>query len=417
MATTLDLTSFDPALKVRYSDARVKNMVYKNNPFLAMVPKMENFGGKNLVIPIQIGVPQGRSATYAKALANKYSSAHEDFTITRNHNYALADIDNETILASMGDSNAFMEAATVEIDGALHAVTRDLAGDLFKSGTGARAQVGAIGGGGKRVTLKEISDIVHFEVGMKLLVSGATDGGDLRASSLALQCTSIDRDNGYLYFGTAVTSYAATNDWAVNDYIYVEGDAQNGTSASKVKLVGLGGWLPASAPTAGESFFGVDRSTDTTRLGGLRVTGTGVSVEEALITAAARLYREGGSPNVVFLNPEHEADLDKSLSGRMRYDSAKAFDADISFESVRLRTSAGSVQVVADPNCPKGVAYMLTLDTWKLYSLGPAPQILRTDGLRFLRNASADSVEVRCGYYAQLGCTAPGYNARISLST
>jgi len=46
-----------------------------------------------------------------------------------------------------------------------------------------------------------------------------------------------------------------------------------------------------------------------------------------------------------------------------------------------------------------------------------APKILMTDGLRFLRTENADSVTVRCGYYSQLGCTAPGWNARVALAT
>jgi len=46
----LDMTSFASALKQHYTSDRVENMVYRDNPLLAMVPKMENFGGKNLPI-------------------------------------------------------------------------------------------------------------------------------------------------------------------------------------------------------------------------------------------------------------------------------------------------------------------------------------------------------------------------------
>ena len=37
--TALNMQSFDAALKVHYTDLRVKNLVYKNNPFLAAIPK------------------------------------------------------------------------------------------------------------------------------------------------------------------------------------------------------------------------------------------------------------------------------------------------------------------------------------------------------------------------------------------
>ena len=74
---SLDLTSFAGALKEHYAGQRVQNMVYKNNPFLAMVSKYEKFGGKNYPLPLIYGNPMGRAATFATAQANKSSnSAH-----------------------------------------------------------------------------------------------------------------------------------------------------------------------------------------------------------------------------------------------------------------------------------------------------------------------------------------------------
>ena len=64
---SLDLTTFDAALKQHYTADRVENMVYMDNPFLALVPKMEAFGGRNLPIPLIYGNPQGRSATFSIA--------------------------------------------------------------------------------------------------------------------------------------------------------------------------------------------------------------------------------------------------------------------------------------------------------------------------------------------------------------
>ena len=55
---SLDLTSFDAALKQYYTDEKIYNMVYRDNPLLAMMPKREDFAGKNLPIPIIYGNPQ-----------------------------------------------------------------------------------------------------------------------------------------------------------------------------------------------------------------------------------------------------------------------------------------------------------------------------------------------------------------------
>lgn len=97
----LDLTSFASALKVHYTSDRVENMVYQDNPLLAMVPKYEQFGGKNLPIPIIYGNPQGRSATFSNAQGNKTSSKLKDFVLTRARDYSLASIDNETLFGGL----------------------------------------------------------------------------------------------------------------------------------------------------------------------------------------------------------------------------------------------------------------------------------------------------------------------------
>lgn len=47
---SLDLTSFAGALKQYYTNDKVENAVYQDNPLLAMIPKMTDFTGKNLPI-------------------------------------------------------------------------------------------------------------------------------------------------------------------------------------------------------------------------------------------------------------------------------------------------------------------------------------------------------------------------------
>ena len=109
------------------------------------------------------------------------------------------------------------------------------------------------------------------------------------------------------------------------------------------------------------------------------------------------------------------AELEKALGSKVQYVDLKA-TVDIGFRGITINGPRGPISVIADQNCPTDVAYMLQLDCWKLYSLGKAPRILDMDGLKMLRESNADAVEIRIGYYAQMGCKAPGYNARIALS-
>ncbi len=399
---SLDMTSFDAALKQHYTNDRIENMVYSDNPLLALLPKYEQFGGKNLPIDVIHGNPQGRSATFATAQANKTASKIVAFTLTRNSDYSLASISNEVIEASKGNANAFMEAATTEIDGAINAAVRSLAIALYGSGSGKIGRV-TTGSTGTSITLTEANDVTNFEVGMEIVFSTADGGGAVKSGSVTV--TGINRDTGVLTVD-AQSAIASGSGTATNDYIFVQGDYDS-------KLKGLAAWLPSSAPGA-TAFFGVDRSVDASRLGGIRYDGSSEPIEEALIGAAARVAREGGKPTHCFMNYSKFAELEKALGSKVQYVDLKA-SADIGFRGIMINGPRGPIKVIPDQNCPSGVAYMLQLDVWKLYSLGKAPKILDSDGLKMLRESSADAVEVRVGYYAQLGCRAPGFNARVAL--
>jgi len=390
----LNMTTFAAALKQHYTDEKIENMVYKDNPFLAMISKYEDFGGENLKLPVKYGIPMGRSATFADAVANKSASQLKAFLLTRKADYAIASIANETIEASKGNANAFIEAATFEIDGAIESATRSLAVSLFGDGTGSIGVIGSMAtttASNDTITLATIQDITNFEVGMQLNFGTATVNKEI---------SSINRDTGVFILDAA-------SGGTTTEAIYVDGDKDN-------MLKGLSAWLPSTAPTSGDSFFGVDRSADSTRLAGIRFDASSLPLEEGLIGAAARVAREGGKPDVCFLNYSNFGDLEKALGSKVSYVDVKV-NPEIGFRGILIHGPRGPIKVIPDQNCPNGVAYMLQMDVWKLYSLGKAPKILDSDGLKFLRESTADAVEARIGYYAQLGCRAPGFNVRVGL--
>lgn len=407
---TLDMTSFDAALKEYYTDERIYNMCYTDNPALAMLAKMENFKGRNHPVPIVYGNPQGRSATFATAQANKSDVQVEAFLLTRKKDYGLASIDNEALEASEGDKGSFLSAQTEQIDGVIASVADSLAVAIFGTGSGLRGQVLAEPSTNAttfQITLKNIQDVTKFERNQTLVIYSAETGGSKRTSDGTddeWTVAAVDRDTGVL---TLNGSYDGSGDIAANEYIFVEGDRGS-------MLSGFRAWLPDSAPSA-TAFFGVDRSVDPTRLAGLRYDGSAQPIEEALIDAASRLAREGARPDTCFIGYSKWAELEKALGSKVQYVDIKG-PAEVGFRGIMINGPRGPIKVVADRSCPSDRAFMLTMNTWKLYSLGAAPKILRTDGLQMLREATADSYEVRVGYYAQLGCRAPGHNMNIKLA-
>jgi hypothetical protein len=83
----------------------MKDLVYKENPFLALVPKDESpdgFAGKYIPVPLEYGTPQGRSHTFSNAqsqqtptsLVSYFVYVIEDYQLVRvfEANYKLGKI-------------------------------------------------------------------------------------------------------------------------------------------------------------------------------------------------------------------------------------------------------------------------------------------------------------------------------------
>lgn len=367
-----------------------------------MVPKKTDFGGKYKPIPIVTGVSQGRSATFANAQGNQSAVQIESFLLTRMSDYSIATIDNQTMLASKTDKMAFLEGAKLVIDGAIRSCTNSLASALFRSGTGTIGQIGAVVG--NQFTLTNASDIVQFENNM-YLVSSATDGGaPVGAPSVGI-VTAVDRTNGIITIGAG-----APAGWIVGGFLSVQGDLN-------AKISGLNAWIPPTNPSA-TAFYGVNRSVDVTRLGGVRFDGTSESIEEALIDGSSLLAREGGKPDVAIVNFASYSALEKSLGSKVQYvDLNLKGPAGIAFRGIMVNGANSMIKVFPDRNQLPQTCHLLQMDTWTLQCLGDAPQILRYgDGLEMLRVYNADAGEVRVGYYANLSTNAPGWNANVQLS-
>lgn len=406
VSSYLDLSAMNAALKELYDGQVVENLVYADNPFLAMLKKKTDFGGKYKPVPIIIGVSQGRSATFTNAQGNQTAAVINSFLLTRKSDYSIATIDNQTMLASKTDKMAFLEGAKLVIDAAIRSITLSLASASFRTGTGSIGKISSISTG--VITLTNASDVVQFELN-QTLQANSTDGGTPRAALGYV--VAVNRSSGTVTVASSGLGGAAASPsgWAANDFLLVQGD-------NNAKISGLAAWLPATAPSSGDNFYGVDRSVDTVRLAGVRYDGSAQSIEEALIDASALLAREGGKPNVCIMNYASYSALEKSLGAKVQYIDFSG-PANIAFRGIMVNGASSSIKVFPDRSCQATTGYLLQMENWALESLGDAPQILRYgDGLEMLRVYNADAGEVRVGYYANVSCNAPGWSANVVLS-
>jgi hypothetical protein len=407
-STYLDMPAMNAALKEFYNGQVVENLVYADNPFLSLIKKNPDVGGKYYPVPIITGASQGRSGTFATAQANQSPVQMQEFLVTKKRDYSIATIDNETMESSRTDKAAFLKASQVLIDGAIRSITNSLASALFRNGTGSIGKIATGGITSGVITLDDPESAVQFEVNM-VLQANATDGGATPRTALGY-VIAVDTMAGTVTVSDTGLGGAAGSptSWAAADYLLVQGD-------NNAKISGLGAYFPDTAPSSGDNFYGVDRSVNPTRLAGSRKDLSSVSVEEAITKASMYVGREGGRPDVGVVSYSGFTALQNALQTKVQYVDVKG-PADLMFRGIRVNGHTSEIKIFPDRNCPGGHMYLLQMNTLELISLNDAPHIVNYGGPDMLRVATADAAELRVAYYANLTCNAPGWNGAFLIS-
>jgi hypothetical protein len=429
MATYANVSNQIAALQELITgEALMKDMIYKRNPFFSLVPKDESpdgFSGKYMPVPVVYGAGQGRSATFLKAQTNQTAALDVSFFVYRVQNYQVVTITNELLEATKNSASAFIDQASFQLDKGMQNLTNDIALGLSSDGTGARGQISAISTGA--ITLTNIADVVNFEVGMTLVSYSVSGTTATQSTSTALgYVIGVNRSTGVVTVSATAGGAAGTpTNWSTSfPYLSVEGDIVFGSGnlaigqGKAAKICGLQAWVPSTAPSAAESFWGVDRSVDPTRLGGLRYDGSAQAIEEALTDAMALFGREGAAPDMAFVPFASYAALLKGIGSKVQYVEVDHKEAKVSFAGVTIIGDYGPMTIIPDRNMPAQKAYCLSMDTWKLRTLNKAPHVLTygSEGLQGIRVNNDDSLEIRLGMYGNLICSNPGANGVVSLS-
>lgn len=426
-------------LKELYSDDSwvMKDLVFDKNPFLAIVPKDETemgMAGKSFPIPVMFDTGAGRSADLGTAQTYQSAPQTAEFAVTRVSNYSVATLTNDFLRASASSIGAFMPAAELNVKSAFRNCSNDLAHDLYGDGSGTRGSYGANGGSGSIssgvIQLDNLGQVYQFSLGMALISFSVSGQTPTQSTSAALgYVIAVNTGQGSITVSASQGGAAGTPaNWSTSfPFLAQAGDVNfvaNGlNSANMKKLAGLGAWVPSVDPSGSDNFFSVNRSVSPTKLAGLRFVGSAAeSIQDALIDSVNQLAAqssEAGDPDYILVNPVSYQTLVKQLTSQANYVSIKHDEIDISFKALVLPTANGEIAILQDRNCPAQTAYIITLKTWKLRSLGKVPQFLTFPGfydqLGFPVQGS-DAVELRIGYYANLTCNAPGANGVVPLA-
>jgi hypothetical protein len=415
VATSHTLTNQDALLKDYYTDDKMKEQSYGENPFFAFVKKERGqmAGGRRYVQPVEYGHPGGGSADFETAMTNGTASKYEDFLIPRKRQYQKVEVDHELMFASGSQRESFRKALD-EFDRGLKGLGEKVGRRLYRTQGGAAGQMANSTAATTTITLADKASVFNFHIGDVLQFSTTDGTGSLTDSGDTVTVTEVDHEEALLTVDVALATQISGI--ATTEYIFQEGDYN-------ACLAGLESWLPTgSGRTAAlaASFNSVTRSVSPTYLGGVYMDGTAMGgLDEVIIKLCGKLGKYGASTSHIFANPESLSDLELLSNSKMRIVAelntkvvGDSGDVLVGFSGYRAIIAGKSVKVYSDRNCPSDRLYALQLDTWTLWHSGNLINWLGESytGSKMKMSEDADSAEARLGAYMNLGCSAPGWN-------
>lgn len=409
-ATALGMNEIIGVLKEVYDGQKVIKMAYTKNPFFAQVEKKPDVGGKLYPLPIIVDSNANATNTFSYALANTTPMQIKEFMVPNVTGYQVAQITRQAMRQAAYGDGSFLDGTKATIDQAIIGATNLLASGLARDGTGSIGQIATNGITSGVITLADPNSIVQFQVGA-VLEARSTSGGTVVSGGALGYVISRNAAGGTLTVSATAGGSAGTpTNWVAGNYLNVQG-------TSNLQVLGVAAWLNAQNVLSNDNFCNVNRSSDVTRLAGVYYDGSAQSIEEALTDASTLVFREGGTPDVAFMSPQSYSAFQKALGARAVYTEWEG-PAEIMYKGIVINGAAGEIRVMADRNLPGYTCHLLTMSTWVLLSTDDAPNIFDyDDDTQMLRMGSYDSAELRVGWYANLGCRAPGWNALVKLSS
>jgi len=401
-----------------YNQKRVAVLAYDRRPFLKRLRKDDAFVGDTYNHSIFYEDPQGGSSNQQTAINQKQASSQgARLVLNRGREYQVISILNEEIAASRDDVGSLLRKKKHETDRIINEMSR-------------RIDIAVHGGGGGVLA----SFTTGASIATTTVVLDTPQLGVRFSVKQVLQCSSTNNTNGTvntLLNGGATARIVGLNRSAVTTTLTLDQQlsvAWPGIATSTQYFLlrngdnigfslnnpvggcsGLKSWLPTTAPTVGDSFWGFDRSVDAQRLAGVRyVAANGEKYEQTFQNASAELSLQEANPSVVLVSPLDWTKYSEELGNKVRY--SPGTEGTTGFRPLMVTGQSGDMELIPDPQVDPGLFYMLDMDTWSLLTLGAVPHLIEDDGRPALREASSDAIEIRWRAWYQLVCDAPGHN-------
>lgn len=419
MGDALNATDYDAVLKDYYTDDKIKEQSYSENPWFAMVVK-EQAGGRRYVQPIEYGNPGGASAVFGTAATNSATgkSKYLDFLINRQKQYQRVSIENELLYSTNSPRDSFAKAFD-EFDRGFRSLGEKIGRRMYRTSGGSIGKMANTTTATNVIVLADKADAFNYQLGQQLQFAPADGTGPLDGGGATLEVTGIEYETGQITLAANLNTIAGIS---ATDYVFGQDDFG-------VCLAGLEDWIPSGPDRntrLAASFFGATRNNAPERLGGIHMDGTTMGgLDEVLIKLVGRIGKHGGQTSHIFANPETLTDLQLTSNAKvllpqeiftaMKNDEGEVI---VGFAGFRVQIGSRTVRVYGDRNCPSNRIWAVQMDTWKLYHAAEVVNWLGEEwtGTKLTRSQTEDAMFADLGNYCNLGCSAPAWNGSASIT-
>lgn len=322
--------------------------------------------------------------------------------------YRILRIDNKAIRSAKADSKGTVMDALGKMQDSVEqvvlAVEREMFGDGYSIlGTVATASTAS-------VTLANKGDAKFFRPGQGV-VGSASDGGALIDSGAVATVLGVNPKDGIVTFTANLSTTLASA--TTGTRLFPAGSAAAG--GARKGMHGLRWW--AETPSGGESFLGLDRSTNTGSLALQTFSGSSSDIRKAIQDADAAAYDVNGTTrDLAYINPiDYSTLADQEFVAQARLGGGSK--ADVGYSTIAVNATSGVIACESTPYMPRGYLALLNAGSWELVHLPDNPvNIDDLDGSPAMKQASSPGIEARVEAYLDLACTAPGANSWVTLA-
>ena len=249
-----DLTSVDAALRETWTENRLAEQLYQENPFLARIKRLNNTQvGQQAVTPIHTGRNWGYTALPAAGGTLNSAGQQElkQATWQYTHHHVQVKIQGSAIDGTRGDALSVAQVVDMEVEGALTDLNRQLTRQLFMDGNALVAQCGTTTAS-TTVVLNATSGFNALERGW-LGIGAAVDIGTTASEATIADGVSITAVNESSSSPTITISGAAVSTTS-SHYVSFK-NARSGSTSYEMN--GLGNVVSTSADLGGLSVAAV----------------------------------------------------------------------------------------------------------------------------------------------------------------